>query len=289
MTTHVRRGIGTPLQVKEETLTDTLEKTKSIPKVVLWAVPRSISTAFFRAMMNKKNVKVMLEPYARAYYYGNERVSTRYGDQPITENCSFEDIKGEYEDDVQDMEAVFAKDMAYYLTNNLESVACLPNGYLHTFMIRDPRKSIKSLYRMSIKKELTGWDSFDPSEAGFVELFKLYQLAVNELGQEPIIVDADDLIQHPEGILKAYCAKTGIEFDPMMLNWEHNKPDMEIFKEWLPWFENAMTSKSFQSSGPSAKRPRKADQDELPSEVKACIEDCMPYYKKMFAKRLHPL
>ena len=29
-------------------------------RVFLWAVPRSISTAFFRAMMNKTNCKVSL-------------------------------------------------------------------------------------------------------------------------------------------------------------------------------------------------------------------------------------
>ena len=38
-------------------------------RLFLWAVPRSISTAFFRAMMNRRRTKVLLEPYSRSYYY----------------------------------------------------------------------------------------------------------------------------------------------------------------------------------------------------------------------------
>lgn len=230
----------------------------------------------------------MLEPYSRAYYYGKERVSTRYADKPVEEKCTFDDIKREYEMNVAGCEAIFSKDMAYYLTNNLESVEVLPKNYVHTFMIRDPRKSIKSLYKMSMNKDLTGWDSFDATEAGYAELYKLYQLVVNELGQEAIIVDADDLIQHPELILKQYCEKTGIRYDPCMLNWEKKSPDMAVFSEWRPWFENAMSSKSFQS--PPLKRARKVSHsdEELPQEVKDCIQDCTPVYKKMYAHRIKP-
>ena len=46
--------------------------------------------------------------------------------------------------------------MAYYLVNRLQNPDLLPDKYIHTFLIRDPKKSVYSLYKMSLNKELTG-------------------------------------------------------------------------------------------------------------------------------------
>jgi len=54
-------------------------------------------------------------------------------------------------------DTVFVKDMAYYLSNRLDTAAYLPANYTHTFLVRDPRKSINSLYKMSVNKDMTGW------------------------------------------------------------------------------------------------------------------------------------
>ena len=51
---------------------------------------------------------------------------------------------------------VFAKDMAYFLTNRMENTHFLPKNYIHTFLLRNPEKSVHSLYKMSLNKELTG-------------------------------------------------------------------------------------------------------------------------------------
>ena len=37
--------------------------------------------------------QVLLEPYSKAYYYSEERISTRYADHPIEANCKFSDMK----------------------------------------------------------------------------------------------------------------------------------------------------------------------------------------------------
>jgi hypothetical protein len=53
-------------------------------------------------------------------------------------------------------ETVFVKDMAYYLVNRLDTPAYLPDNYVHAFLLRDPHKSVYSLYKMSLNKDLTG-------------------------------------------------------------------------------------------------------------------------------------
>ena len=42
-----------------------------------------------------------------------------------------------------------------------------------------------------------GWDHFDASEAGFKELYEMYRLVTEQLGQPAIVIDADDLLQFP--------------------------------------------------------------------------------------------
>ena len=51
---------------------------------------------------------------------------------------------------------VFVKDMAYYLVGRLDTIQYIPEGYVHTFLLRDPKKSVYSLYKMSLNKDLTG-------------------------------------------------------------------------------------------------------------------------------------
>ena len=43
--------------------------------------------------------QVLLEPYSRAYYYGPNRVSKRYSDEPIHPEFTYEAIKAECEAD----------------------------------------------------------------------------------------------------------------------------------------------------------------------------------------------
>jgi hypothetical protein len=48
--------------------------------VALWAVPRSISTAFERVFVERDDFEVLHEPFSDAYYYGPDRLSDRFAD-----------------------------------------------------------------------------------------------------------------------------------------------------------------------------------------------------------------
>jgi hypothetical protein len=48
--------------------------------------------------------QVLLEPYARAYYFGTERVSKRYGSEPAQDGCTFKDIKAVCEESYEGKE-----------------------------------------------------------------------------------------------------------------------------------------------------------------------------------------
>ena len=178
-------------------------------KVFLWTAPRCVSTAFERCMMEVENSKIFHEPYSGPYHFGPERQSTRYLSQPVDESDTYNQVKSKLTKEYDGMDLIFSKDMAYAIENNFEIL--LDKGlrdFQHTFLLRDPRKTVPSLYRASVNKALTGWESFDPHEAGFSQLQDLYNFVKENLigdddeSQQLVVVDSDDLLRDPESTMK---------------------------------------------------------------------------------------
>ena len=136
-----------------------------------------------------------------------------------------------------------------------------------TFLIRHPRNSIPSYYRCCVPPlvEKTGFNEFMPEEAGYDELRRFFDYCKDTgivgpkvCGQEDngavaapnsveiCILDADDLLDDPEGMLRHYCASVGIEFDMAMLNWdseEEHQHAKDAFEKWNGFHEDAIHSK----------------------------------------------
>ena len=88
--------------------------TKNKP-VALWAVPRSISTAFERVFVERDDFEVLHEPFSASYYYGADRLSDRFADAEPKAEYTYERVA---EDVFRPREErVFLKDMAYHAKN----------------------------------------------------------------------------------------------------------------------------------------------------------------------------
>lgn len=86
--------------------------------VALWAVPRSISTAFERVFVERDDFEVLHEPFS-AYYYGEDRLSDRYADvEPQAEN-NYERVLANILEPRESR--VFVKDMAYHAKGVISS------------------------------------------------------------------------------------------------------------------------------------------------------------------------
>jgi hypothetical protein len=63
---------------------------------------------------------------------------------------------------------------------------------------------------------------------------------------ETCLIDADDLLDNPEGVLEIYCRSIGIEFNKDMLNWD-NEEDQTVaktaFEKWKGFHEDAIDSR----------------------------------------------
>lgn len=140
-----------------------------------------------------------------------------------------------------------------------------------TFLIRHPKHAIPSYYRCCIPPlvERTGFNPFMPDEAGYEELRSLFDYCKNtgligpkicgrdeedqpagpppiDSGIEICVIDADDLLDDPEGILSKYCQSIGLEFNPEMLKWDNEEDHefaKEAFEKWDGFHDDAIHSK----------------------------------------------
>lgn len=109
-----------------------------------------------------------------------------------------------------------------------------------------------------------------PEEAGYDELRRVFDFlrSNNQVGphiartpeseaenlkDEEVsitVIDADDLLDNPEGIIKAYCQEVGLEYNPNMLIWdteEHHKKAREAFEKWRGFHDDAINSSSLKA------------------------------------------
>ena len=230
--------------------------------VALWAVPRSISTAFERAFVERDDFEVLHEPFGDSYYYSEERLSDRYSDVKPKARYNYENVLARILEPRE--KRVFVKDMAYHAKPLLgrEFVARFDN----TFIIRDPKYVIASLYRM--------WPDFTLEETGFEQLYRLFKYATEADPEGVVVIDAMTFSENPVGILAAYCEHLNIPFRPDSLSWE--SADVPDWDRWDEWHEKAQHSTRIE-------RAERKDPT-LPEELQEAYDYCLPYYYQLAAK-----
>ncbi len=122
-------------------------------------------------------------------YFGPERKSSRYSNDPVQPQACLKEVSKDLAAEYEGNNFIFSKDMAYYLDGNYDILRLEGlSEYKHSFLIRNPKKAVPSLYRASTNAKKTGWDFFDPEEVGFRQLLELYNFVVKELDSSPVIM-----------------------------------------------------------------------------------------------------
>ncbi len=232
--------------------------------IALWAVPRSISTAFERVFVERDDFEVLHEPFSASYYYSEERLSDRYSDVEPEAEYNYQNVLASILEPHE--KRVFVKDMAYHAKPLLDRE--FVSRFANTFIIRDPKYVLTSLHRM--------WPDFTLEETGFEELYHLFRYATEVDPEGVVVVDAMTFSENPVGVLASYCERLNIPFQAGSLSWESAEvPDWE---RWDEWHEKAQQSTSIE-------RAKRIDPT-LPEELQEAYEYCLPYYYQLAAKAI---
>ena len=133
-------------------------------------------------------------------------------------------------------------------------------------------------------------DTLNPKGHYFKEQYDLYQHVKEHYEPNPMIIDTDDLLADPGGVLKAYCKSLGIPYSDDLLEWNSGRECMDQL--WMVSKEGIMTQnkgnphrETFEST--CFRKPKECPQrSELSDDVLYYSDRCMEYYKEMYANRL---
>jgi hypothetical protein len=234
----------------------------------MWSGPRNISTAMMRAWGNRPDTSVWDEPFY-AHYLQVTGYDHPGADEVIASGgTDWRKVVTRLVGVVPAGKRIFyQKQMTHHLLPEID------RGWLgavtNCFLIRDPREVITSY----IKKNR------DPAleDLGFVQQAEIFKWVCEHTNAIPPILDARDVLENPERILRSLCQSVGVEFSAAMLSWPPGRraTDGVWAKYWYPEVE---ASTSF--------RPYEAKHEDVPERLRAVYEKCLEVYEQLHAHRL---
>jgi hypothetical protein len=232
--------------------------------IVLWAVPRSRSTAFLRVMLERGDLEVLHEPFSYLQVDGHFEVAGRR----ITSAIELLEVILEINADGR---RVFVKETSDYTYTPLLEDGRLYSEVVNTFMIREPRAAISSHYAMNPDATL--------DEYGFEYLHAIFDAVRSAIGEVPLVIDGDDLVSDPEATVRAYCERVGLEFKAEAMRWDPGqRANWQRTDRWH--------AEVAESSGLAAKASERRETPDTNAHLRRVAEHHQPFYDALARHRL---
>ena len=173
--------------------------------IYMWSGPRNLSTALMRSFENREDTKVWDEPFY-AYYLKETKK-----DHPLAN-----EIINKYEtnlDKIIDLVTAekdfiyFQKHMSHHIIKKIP-INWITKG-INCFLIRHPKEVLLSYIQKN--------DLIDSNDLGYPAQLRLFNY-IKTSNKKILVIDAKDLSEKPEIILKKICKKINIPFTEKMLN-----------------------------------------------------------------------
>ena len=211
------------------------------------------------------------EPFGEAWYKGDEARWPRIRpDSPRIDGLTFAGVWHSLQD-AASRGPVFSKDFPHYV-RHLWSDEFL-DRFNHSFLIRDPAKVVTSMYKH--------WPDFVLEEIGFIEQRELFDRLADRLGQAPPVIDSDDLLENPHGVVEAYCNAVGIPYLGSALSWEPGN------RAEVSWYDGGSWHANLRDSDGLKAQPRgHIDISDAPDRVKEIHGTVLPHFNHLHRHRL---
>jgi hypothetical protein len=253
-------------------------------RIAMWSGPRNISTAMMRSWGNRSDTVVIDEPFY-AYYlkatgkkHPGAHEVIRSGETdwrkvvehltgPIQGSRRTSHKRSASSGPSYIAHIFYQKQMTHHLLPDVDRqwIGAVTN----CFLIRDPAEVINSY----IKKNP------DPAlkDLGFVQQAEISDWVRQETGSVPPVVDAKDVLQNPERILRLLCEAVGVEFDCAMLSWPPGLRETDgIWSKY--WYDEVARSTSFQ--------PYRPKNEPVPDRLREIHNQCRECYERLYEYRL---
>ena len=240
----------------------------------MWSGPRNISTAMMRSWGHRADTVVVDEPLY-AFYLQAKRKK-----HPVVE-----EVIASGETDWRKVVAMlttavppsrqkgpprifYQKQMTHHLLAEIDRawLAALTN----CFLIRDPAEVIASYLRKNDDPTL--------EDLGFVQQAEIFEWVRERSQIVPPVIDARDVLQDPERLLRLLCRAIGVEFVPAMLSWPSGLRETDGV--WAKhWYGEVAKSTGFE--------PYREQRANVPERLRGIEARCREAYELLYEHRLH--
>ncbi len=237
-------------------------------RIAMWSGPRNISTAMMRAFENRADCAVWDEPFY-AHYLDHTGLDHPMAAEIIDAyETDWHEVAARATGPIPGGRAVFyQKHMTHHILPHMDLGSL--DGLAHAFLIREPARVLMSYVDKRADVTL--------EDLGFPQQLRLFETIQAAVGHAPPVLDADDILADPRGMLDALCGAVGIPFDEAMLSWPPGRRDSDGL--WAAHWYGAVE----QSTGFMA--PAKAKRD-VPPHLSDLLQAAVPYYEALYPHRL---
>lgn len=237
-------------------------------RIAMWSGPRNISTAMMRSFGSRADCAVSDEPFYGAFLKATGEPHPLARETIESMDCDWHTVLRQQSGDAPGGEPVwYQKHMPHHMVGPV-SIAAF-GDHLNAFLIRAPERVVAS-YRK--KNELRRAEML-----GFAQMRSYFDFECERSGTVPPVVDSDDILADPKGVLIRLCEALGIDWDPAMLAWEEG-PHPEDGVWGTHWYDRVNASTGF--GAPPGDLP------ELEGEYLQVAEECRDDYEALARYRI---
>jgi len=234
----------------------------------MWSGPRNISTAMMRAWGNRQDTVVIDEPFYA--YYLKVTGSQHPGAEEViaTGEVDWRKVVAQLTGPIpKDKQIFFQKQMTHHFLPEIDRQWL--NAVTNWFLIRDPRDVIVSYIKKRENPEL--------EDLGYVQQAQIFDFVRAREKSLPPVIDAKDVLENPERMLRLLCNAVGVEFSASMLSWPPGLRETDGI--WAKhWYREVANTTSF--------RPYQATDQEVPKRLTKIYEHCRECYEQLYQYRL---
>jgi len=234
----------------------------------MWSGPRNISTAMMRAWGNRGDTVVIDEPFYAFYLKATGKKHPGAGEVIAAGEIDWRKVVAQLTDPIpNDKRIFFQKQMTHHLLPEVDRQWL--DAVTNCFLIRDPRDVIASYIKQ--------WENPALEDLGYVQQAEIFDFVRTRAKSLPPILDAKDVLENPERMLRLLCKLVGVEFSESMLSWPSGLRETDgVWARY--WYTDVARTTSF--------RPYRPMHGEVPERLREAYERCRECYQRLYEHRL---
>lgn len=239
-------------------------------RIAMWSGPRNLSTALMRSFGNRSDALVVDEPFYAHYLLSTGLEHPGRSEIIASQERDWRKVAASLHAPLPPGVSVhYQKHMSHHLLPTMGRDWL--RGLQHAFLLRNPADMLRSLGSKLASVSL--------ADTGLPQQLEIFERLRTASGVSPPVIDADDLLADPEGVLRALCDALGICFEARMLCWPPGPRSTDGI--WAKhWYAAVERSSGFQRWS--------RHHAPLPEPLAAVEQQARPLYALMHAERIRP-